>query len=210
MITFFACLVLLVVGFFTYGKLVEKVFRVDNRQTPAVAHPDGVDFVPMKTWRIYLIQLLNIAGLGPIYGALAGACWGPVVYLWIVFGTILGGGVHDFLSGMMSERHDGKSISELVGIYMGKVMTFIMACLFRGPAGDGGRQLLRGPRQADRYAHSACRRHIILAGSHPDLLSAGNVSPRRQDNRKDLPDFRHLPDHHGAGDRGGDPDQPRL
>ena len=126
MITFFACLVLLVVGFFTYGKLVEKVFRVDNRQTPAVAHPDGVDFVPMKTWRIYLIQLLNIAGLGPIYGALAGACWGPVVYLWIVFGTILGGGVHDFLSGMMSERHDGKSISELVGIYMGKVMTFIM------------------------------------------------------------------------------------
>ncbi len=126
MITFFACLVLLIVGFFTYGKLVEKVFRVDNRQTPAVAHPDGVDFVPMKTWRIYLIQLLNIAGLGPIYGALAGACWGPVVYLWIVFGTILGGGVHDFLSGMMSERHDGKSISELVGIYMGKVMTFIM------------------------------------------------------------------------------------
>ena len=91
---------------------MERVFRVDDRQTPAVAHPDGVDYVPMKTWRIFLIQLLNIAGLGPIYGALAGACWGPEVYLWIVFGTIFGGGVHDFLSGMMSERHDGASISE--------------------------------------------------------------------------------------------------
>ena len=126
MISFFACLVLLVVGFFTYGKLVEKVFHIDDRQTPAVAHPDGVDFVPMKTWRIFLVQLLNIAGLGPIYGALAGACWGPVVYLWILFGTILGGGVHDFLSGMMSERHDGKSVSEIVGLYMGKIMAFIM------------------------------------------------------------------------------------
>ena len=80
----------------------------------------------MKTWRIFLVQLLNIAGLGPIYGALSGACWGPVVYLWIIFGTILGGGVHDFLSGMMSERNDGKSISEVVGLYMGKVITFIM------------------------------------------------------------------------------------
>ena len=126
MITFFVCLALLIVGFLVYGKLVEKVFHIDDRQTPAVAHPDGVDYVPMKTWRIFLVQLLNIAGLGPIYGAIAGACWGPVVYLWIVFGTILGGGVHDFLSGMMSERNDGKSISEIVGLYMGKVITFIM------------------------------------------------------------------------------------
>lgn len=126
MVSFFAALILLIVGFFTYGKLTEHVFHIDDRQTPAVAHPDGVDFVPMKTWRIFLVQLLNIAGLGPIYGALAGACWGPVVYLWIVFGTILGGGVHDFLSGMMSERHDGKSVSEIVGLYMGKVMAFIM------------------------------------------------------------------------------------
>ncbi|MEQ2457278.1 carbon starvation CstA family protein [Flavonifractor hominis] len=126
MITFFVCLVLLIVGYMTYSKLVEKIFRVDDRPTPAVAHPDGVDYVPMKPWRIFLVQLLNIAGLGPIYGALSGACWGPVVYLWIVFGTILGGGVHDFLSGMMSERNDGKSISEVVGLYMGKVITFIM------------------------------------------------------------------------------------
>ena len=126
MITFFVCLALLIVGFLTYSKLVERIFRIDDRPTPAVAHPDGVDYVPMKPWRIFLVQLLNIAGLGPIYGALSGACWGPSVYLWIVFGTILGGGVHDFLSGMMSERNDGKSISEVVGLYMGKVITFIM------------------------------------------------------------------------------------
>lgn len=126
MITFFAALAVLVAGFFTYGKLVEKVFRVDDRPTPAIAHPDGVDYIPMKTWRVFLIQLLNIAGLGPIYGAIAGACWGPAVYLWIVFGTILGGGIHDFLSGMMSERNDGMSISEVVGLYMGKVITLIM------------------------------------------------------------------------------------
>ena len=126
MISFFVCLIVLIVGFFTYSKLVEKIFRVDDRPTPAVVHPDGVDYVPMKTWRIFLVQLLNIAGLGPIYGALSGACWGPSVYLWIVLGTILGGGVHDFLSGMMSERNDGKSISEVVGLYMGKVITFIM------------------------------------------------------------------------------------
>ena len=72
MITFFVCLALLIVGFLVYGKLVEKVFHIDDRQTPAVAHPDGVDYVPMKTWRIFLVQLLNIAGLGPIYGAIAG------------------------------------------------------------------------------------------------------------------------------------------
>ena len=126
MVTFLVCFLLLLIGFFTYSKIVERVFCVDDRATPATVHPDGVDFVPMKTWRIFLVQLLNIAGLGPIYGALSGACWGPRVYLWIVFGTILGGGVHDFLSGMMSERHDGASISEIVGIYLGKIMAIVM------------------------------------------------------------------------------------
>ena len=126
MVTFLVCFLLLLIGFFTYSKIVERVFCVDDRATPAMVHPDGVDFVPMKTWRIFLVQLLNIAGLGPIYGALSGACWGPRVYLWIVFGTILGGGVHDFLSGMMSERHDGASISEIVGIYLGRIMAIVM------------------------------------------------------------------------------------
>ena len=127
MITFLISLVVLVVGFALYSRLIERVFRVDDRQTPAVAHPDGVDYTPMKTWRLFLIQLLNIAGLGPIFGALAGACWGaPLSICGSSFGTILGGGVHDFLSGMMSERHDGASISEIVGIYLGKFMLQVM------------------------------------------------------------------------------------
>ena len=125
MITFLVALAVLLIGFALYSKLVEKVFCVDDRATPAVAHPNGVDYTPMKTWRLFLIQLLNIAGLGPIFGALAGACWGPRVYIWIVLGTILGGGVHDYLSGMLSERHDGASISEIVGIYLGK---FMLSC----------------------------------------------------------------------------------
>lgn len=126
MITFFVALAVLVIGFLTYGVLVEKVFRPDDRPTPAAELADGVDFVPMKTWRIFLVQLLNIAGLGPIFGAIAGALWGPVVFLWIVFGTIFAGAVHDFLSGMISIRHKGASISEIVGIYLGPQMKFVM------------------------------------------------------------------------------------
>ena len=126
MITFLVALVALIIGFKIYGGLVEKVFNPDDRLTPCVAHPDGVDYVPMKPWRAFLIQLLNIAGLGPIFGALSGAIWGPSVYLWIVFGTIFAGGVHDYLSGMLSERNNGASISEITGIYLGPVMKNIM------------------------------------------------------------------------------------
>lgn len=127
MISFFVCLAILILGYFLYGKLVEKVFGPEfDRKTPALVHPDGVDYMPMKPWKSFLIQLLNIAGLRPIFGALSGAIWGPSVYLWIVFGTILAGGVHDFLSGMLSVRNDGASISEIVGIYLGKVMKNVM------------------------------------------------------------------------------------
>lgn len=126
MVSFFVCLAILIVGYLVYGKFVEKVFHPDDRETPCVAHPDGVDYVPMKPWRAFLIQLLNIAGLGPIFGALSGAIWGPSVFLWIVFGTIFAGAVHDFLSGMLSIRNDGASISEIVGIYLGPVMKNVM------------------------------------------------------------------------------------
>lgn len=126
MISFFVCLVALVVGYIIYGNIVERVFHPDERHTPAVEHPDGVDYVPMKPWRAFLVQLLNIAGLGPIFGALSGAIWGPSVFLWIVFGTIFAGGVHDYLSGMLSIRNDGASISEIVGKYLGPVMKNVM------------------------------------------------------------------------------------
>ncbi len=126
MITFFVALALLIIGYFTYGKFVDKVFQPHQSPTPCQAHPDGVDFVPISTPRAFLVELLNIAGLGPIFGALAGALWGPIVYIWIVFGTIFAGGVHDFLSGTLSMRQDGASISEVVGNNLGKVMLQVM------------------------------------------------------------------------------------
>lgn len=126
MITFICAIVLLIGGYWLYGMLTEKVFRPDNRPTPAIDHPDGVDYVPMKTWRVFLIQLLNIAGTGPIFGALMGAVFGPVVFLWIVFGSILGGAVHDYMSGMISVRMNGASVSEIVGKYLGKAAKQVM------------------------------------------------------------------------------------
>lgn len=126
MITFLIALAVLICGYLLYGKLTERVFRPDDRPTPAVDHPDGVDYVPMKTWRVFLVQLLNIAGTGPIFGALMGAVFGPVVFLWIVFGSILGGAVHDYMSGMISVRMNGASVSEIVGKYLGKAAKQIM------------------------------------------------------------------------------------
>ncbi len=127
MLSFIGSLAILVIGYFIYGTVVEKVFRIEkNRPTPAITMEDGVDYIPMKWYRIFLIQFLNIAGLGPIYGAIMGALFGPAAFLWIVLGTLFAGGVHDYLSGMMSVRHDGKSVPEIVGIYLGKTMRQVM------------------------------------------------------------------------------------
>ena len=122
MISFLLCLAILIAGYFFYGKVVENTFGPDDRETPAVRINDGVDYVVLPQWKLFMIQLLNIAGLGPIFGALSGALWGPIVFLWITFGTIFAGGVHDYFSGMLSERNDGVSISEISGIYLGKTM----------------------------------------------------------------------------------------
>ena len=111
---------MLIVGYFTYGRLVDRLFGPDDRVTPANRLADGVDYVPMKGWRVFLVQLLNIAGTGPIFGPLMGACFGPVVFLWIILGSVLGGAVHDYMVGMISERHDGESIAQLSGIYLGR------------------------------------------------------------------------------------------
>ena len=126
MLSFLICLALLVASYFTYGRMVDNTFAPDDRETPAGAINDGVDYVVLPAWKLFLVQLLNIAGLGPIFGAMQGALWGPIVFLWITFGTIFAGAVHDYFSGMLSERNNGASISEVIGIYLGPVMKTIM------------------------------------------------------------------------------------
>lgn len=147
MITFLSSIVLLIVGYLTYSKVVERVFVIDDsRKTPAYTQADGLDYVPMSWWKGWLIQLLNIAGLGPIFGAIAGALYGPVAFLWIVFGTIFAGAVHDYFSGMLSLKHGGAQFPKIVGEYLGDIarrfinvisivlMVLVAAAFTAGPA----------------------------------------------------------------------------
>ena len=119
MITFILSLVALILGYFLYGKFVERVFGPDDRETPAVAKADGVDFMVLPNWKIFMIQFLNIAGTGPIFGAIMGAKFGPSAYLWIVFGCIFAGATHDYLSGMISMRKGGVGLHEVIGETLG-------------------------------------------------------------------------------------------
>ena len=120
MVTFSAALALLIIGYIVYGSFVNHVFAPDaKRRTPAVALNDGVDYIPMPTWKIFMIQFLNIAGLGPIFGAIMGAQFGTASYLWIVIGTLFAGAVHDFFAGCLSIRNDGANLPELIGRYLG-------------------------------------------------------------------------------------------
>ena len=121
MITFIICLVLLIAAYFTYGRYLERVCKIDSKASvPSATLYDGVDYVPMPRWRTFLIQLLNIAGTGPIFGAILGACYGPVAFLWITFGGIFMGAMHDYLSGVILVRNNGLSITEIVARYLGK------------------------------------------------------------------------------------------
>lgn len=127
MVTFYVALACLILGYVVYGAFVEKIFGVDpNRKTPCYTKTDGVDYIPMPTWKVFLIQFLNIAGTGPIFGAIMGILFGPAAYLWIVFGCIFAGAVHDFLSGMISLRQDGASLPEIVGNELGPVIRNVM------------------------------------------------------------------------------------
>ena len=119
MITFIVSLVALILGYLVYGAVMERVMRPDDRQTPAVRLADGVDYVALPTWKVFMIQFLNIAGTGPIFGAIMGMWFGPASYLWIVLGCIFAGAVHDFMSGMLSLRHDGANLPTLIGKYLG-------------------------------------------------------------------------------------------
>lgn len=148
MITFTVALLVLIGGYFVYGKFVEKIFGADpSRKTPAYTKQDGVDYIPMPTWKVFMIQFLNIAGLGPIFGAIMGAKFGTASYLWIVLGTIFAGAVHDFLAGMISLRNGGESLPETIGRYLGVnfkqfmrgftvlLMVLVGAVFVAGPAG---------------------------------------------------------------------------
>lgn len=120
MITFSVSLLALFLGYLLYGRYIERLFGPDSRVTPAVAKSDGVDYIVLPNWKVFMIQFLNIAGTGPIFGAIMGAKFGPVSYLWIVLGCIFAGAVHDYLSGMLSMRNDGAGLPELIGKYLGK------------------------------------------------------------------------------------------
>lgn len=127
MITFISCLAFLVAGYFVYGKYIQKIVGFDDlSRTPACRLNDGVDYVPMPWYKAFLIQFLNIAGTGPIFGAILGAMFGPVAFLWITLGSVFAGAVHDYLSGVISMRHDGISVSEIVGKYLGRGMRTVM------------------------------------------------------------------------------------
>lgn len=148
MITFICCLIALVAGYFIYGKFIERIFGIDpGKETPAYALRDGVDYIPMPSWKVFMIQFLNIAGLGPIFGAIMGAKFGTASFLWIVLGSIFAGAVHDYLSGMLSLRHKGESLPEIIGRYLGAnfkqfmrgftviLMILVGAVFVAGPAG---------------------------------------------------------------------------
>ena len=160
MITFTIALLLLIGGYVVYGAYVNRVFGPDDRKTPAVTMADGVDYIPLPTWKIFMIQFLNIAGLGPIFGAIMGAQFGTASYLWIVLGTIFAGAVHDFFSGALSIRHGGESLPELIGRYLGmttkKVMTIftmILMILVGAVFVSGPAELIAGmtPEWMDAY-----------------------------------------------------------
>ncbi|WP_377887788.1 carbon starvation protein A [Alkalihalobacillus sp. R86527] len=147
MITFVVAVALLILGYIVYSKVVERIFGIDDhRETPAYTKKDGMDYMPMSWWKGSLIQLLNIAGLGPIFGAVLGALYGPVAFIWIVIGCIFAGAVHDYFSGMMSLRHNGEQYPSLVGRYLGRgaqgainiisivLMVLVAAAFTAGPA----------------------------------------------------------------------------
>ena len=159
MFSFLLSIAALVLGYFLYGAFVDRVFGPDpQRMTPAVEKADGVDFIAMPSWKVFMIQFLNIAGTGPIFGAIMGAKFGPASYLWIVLGCIFAGAVHDYMCGMLSLRHGGAGFPELVGQYLGQgtrrvmlvfsivllllvgtVFVYSPALILGDLAGDGGR-----------------------------------------------------------------------
>ncbi len=159
MISFTFSLILLIVGYILYSRVAERVFVIEpSRLTPSIQNPDGVDYVPLPWWKAFLIQFLNIAGLGPIFGAIMGIMFGPAAFLWIVLGTIFGGAVHDYFSGMMSVRANGASQPELIGAELGKSVKVFMNVFSIGLMVLVGAVFVSGPA-------------VLLNNMTPNLLS---------------------------------------
>ena len=180
MITFILSIALLIVAYFTYGKFVERFFGASSKiETPVKRLADGVDYHELKPWRIFVIQFLNIAGLGPIFGAIMGAAYGPMAYLWIVVGCIFMGATHDYFSGMLSIRNDGMSLPDIVGKYLGtgvrKFMTIFTGFLLLAV----GVSFVNGPAE-------------LLANL------TGNPPAHRQNHRQNLPLHGCRPAFHGS------------
>ncbi len=186
MITFVISILLLIAGYFIYGKIVERHFGTDpSREVPAIAQRDGVDFMPMPTWKVFIIQFLNIAGLGPIFGAILGAAYGPAAYLWIVLGCIFMGAVHDFFSGTLSMRNRGQNMPDIVGKYLGKGMKSFMIFIVIFSLLSVGIAFVTGP--VDLLAHltswdagiwlAIVFAYYILATLLPIDKIIGNVYP---------------------------------
>ena len=176
MILLFISIAVLILGYFVYGKITEKIFSPDTRPTPAERLNDGVDFVPMKPWKAFLIQILNIAGTGPIFGALLGAVFGPVVFLWIVLGAIFGGAVHDYMCGMVSLRHNGASIADLSGEYLGKSVKVVMRIFSVILLVLCGTVFVTSPAELLDKLTPRLDERYILDGSNYCLLSACNIA----------------------------------
>ena len=164
MVSFTLCLLALLAGYFIYGRFVERIFGPDNRKTPALLKNDGVDFLPLPTWKIFMIQFLNIAGLGPIFGAIMGAKFGSASFLWIVLGSIFAGATHDYLAGMLSLRHDGESLPEMIGRYLGLTTKQVMR---------GFTVILMILDNALLFFHG--KRPVFLAGFHTLYRSGSHI-----------------------------------
>lgn len=183
-------MVALVLGYIIYGKFVDRVFAPDpDRLTPATLKADGIDYVPMPAWKVYMIQFLNIAGTGPIFGAILGAQFGPSCYLWIVFGCIFGGAVHDYFTGMLSMRHGGAGMPALCGIYLGgkvkKIMLFFSLLLLLlvgvvfvySPAVIIGGMIAEGSRRAVMICVICILSYYIVATLLPIDKLIGRIYP---------------------------------
>ena len=197
LLIFLLCALLLVVGYAAYGRVAERIYGVrKDRAMPCTTREDGVDYVRMPSWRVFLVQLLNIAGLGPVFGALAGCLYGPVALVWIVVGCIFVGAVHDFLAAVMSAEHDGANMPYLVGCYLGSSCRHALRLVCVGLL------LMVGVVFDGSCGYAACAGGLYfcecVVHHHSAVLPVGDNPAHQHDYRQNLSDFRGVFPLHGG------------